>query len=107
MKDSKTILSKIDENENNDEKKIYQTSLTKLERMNDIENNYSYDTCCGKMGTDKRLLEFGTKFIVILGILIWAVSMSLKKDNNQVYVNIIVCILSVFLPSPKISTNNK
>ena len=84
------------------DKKI-DTSITKIERLNDIENQYETCACWGNGKTDRRLLEFMSKFIVLLTVLLFSCTMTAIGDGDKnIYINLIVMILSIFLPSPSI-----
>jgi hypothetical protein len=103
MKDSK--LKNINSPENNNEKK-YEISLTKMERLNDLENQYN--CCIGGGSTDKRILNFISKCSVLFSILIFSFVMVAREDkNSSIYLNIIFIIMSIFIPSPSISSSNE
>ena len=77
-------------------------SLTRLERLNEMENQYQI-FCGSNQTTDKRILEWGAKCLVLFSVLIFAMVSVVKHDENQaLFLNLIVLILSVFLPTPSI-----
>ena len=77
--------------------------MERLEKLNDIENQH--DTCLGG-STDKRLLEFVTKMVVLFCVLVFSCVMVAKHDENQqVYINLIAMILSILFPSPGVIKN--
>ena len=70
--------------------------------LNELENDWH--SCCGSI-IDKRLLEFCTKTMVILFVLLFCVIRILTHDNkeeNNIYFNFIVLIAGSFLPSPSL-----
>lgn len=76
----------------------------KLER----KNSHDWTSCCGSR-IDKRLLEYVTKSLVIISVLFYAMLAARQSSNEterNIYINICVMILSVFLPSPSIKPNN-
>lgn len=81
-------------------------SLTRLERLNEIENQY--DCCVNGATTDKRILNFTAKCMVLFSILIFSFVMISKQDeNSSIYINIILIIMSIWIPSPKISSQKQ
>lgn len=74
--------------------------VDRMHALSQIENRY--ETCCGK-ATDRRLLEFGAKCMALFSILLFSFFMVLRGDSNQhIYINVILIVMSVFIPSPGI-----
>lgn len=78
-----------------------------LERKYELEN--SYKMCCGSM-TDRRLVEYGSKVLIIFSILVFSMVQVFETKNIEektIFIVIINTVLSVFLPSPTIAKKNK
>ena len=77
-----------------------------LERKYELEN--SYKLCCGSM-TDRRLVEYGSKVLIIFSILVFSMIQIFHSNNTEertVFIIVLNTILSVFLPSPTIAKKN-
>lgn len=93
---------------------LYNKIINKdLKFINDIKkDNYildnTYQSCC--FTSDKRALDFFTKSIIILGILLFSMFQVIHIDNipeRNNYLNIIILILGTFLPSPSLKQNKE
>lgn len=72
------------------------------------ENIY---TCCSGSKTDKRVIEFASKFSICLLVLIFSIAQLILHSGDctseHLYSNFISMILGVFLPSPVIVKKTK
>ena len=70
--------------------------------LNELENDWT--SCCGSH-IDRRLLEYITKNLIILFVLLFCIVRILTHDNkeeNNIYFNFIVLLAGSFLPSPSL-----
>ena len=89
----------------NETKRMQEQKINEIRSLSEIENQYG--TCCGNT-TDRRLLEFGAKCSVLFSILCFSFMMVSRDDkNSQVYINIILVIMSIWIPSPGIDKKPK
>ena len=78
-------------------------SLNRLERLNDIENEYT--SCCGSH-CDKRLLQYFNKSFIIFIVLLFSIfKLLIVEDTNEksIYINILMVILGTAINTDKIS----
>lgn len=90
--------------ETNNNKK---TNLAVLEKKIEIENVYK--SCC--LLVDKRALLFFSQLGISISVLIVCLYQLITHhddcDSNQMYSNILMMILGVWLPQPKFNSTKK
>ena len=89
----------------NEHKKRYMDEIIHLEEVKNANIENQFSTCFGTT-TDKRVLEFFTKNVIIYSVLFFSmlqVYRSTGSDERSIWVNIITMILGTFLPSPSLN----
>lgn len=88
--------------------KAQQELINKIHIENEALEN-QYDCCMGNT-TDKRILDFIAKFLIIFSILCFSFVMVVSTNDSSernIFIIIINTILSIFLPSPSIKDKDK
>lgn len=85
-------------------------SMTKTPSEREFERENFY-TCCSGNTTDKRVIEYFTKFSVCFIVLLFCIVQLIRLGGDctadHLYGNILSMILGVFLPSPVITRKDK
>jgi len=85
---------------------LKEKELSLKRTQNEFENENFY-RCCSGTKSDKRVIEFFSKFVICVIVLMFCiVQLYVHHDNcnsNSLYGNILSMILGLFLPTPRVS----
>lgn len=100
--DEPIILSQIDLKQKPQSPSIETRTLKKQYLKQEIETKKHTLACCSNSNIDDRLLKFISTLTISVIVLSFSCFMIATSDDNEIWVNTMMLILGLFLPSPSI-----